>query len=287
MDFVTFTDDDSIGGCLEIADLPGSFLSESVTAIFPEDGVKVSLLVSGNHRGPAPGNPAAPRQSSTSFSSIWPRRGSPTAFRSSSDGAGRQAAASAPSDAPRPALPPRRGGQRALFRPLLVGEPVISSLTPAEDIAALRLAHGPATVRIPSRGRKVLVRPDPTTMAAPRPGAAFTETPASESVEGFLQHLREGELRGEGFRWIAPAGGAGHLPDRLFTCQGYASRARRLADLRRLWRRPSAASWKGATRRSSPPGKIRLPGAGDRQRENFRTRPIPDPAPSGRSFRAR
>lgn len=47
MDFVTFTDDDTIDGCLEIADLPGAFLSESVTAVFPEDGVKVSLLVWG------------------------------------------------------------------------------------------------------------------------------------------------------------------------------------------------------------------------------------------------
>jgi len=47
MDFVTFTDDDSIDGCLEIADLPGSFLSESVTASFPEDGCRVSILVWG------------------------------------------------------------------------------------------------------------------------------------------------------------------------------------------------------------------------------------------------
>ncbi len=47
MDFVTFTDDDSIEGCLEIAELPGVFLSESVTAVFPEDGCRVHLLVWG------------------------------------------------------------------------------------------------------------------------------------------------------------------------------------------------------------------------------------------------
>lgn len=47
MNFITFTDDDSIGGCLEVADLPGVFLSESVTALFPEDGCRVSLLVWG------------------------------------------------------------------------------------------------------------------------------------------------------------------------------------------------------------------------------------------------
>lgn len=47
MDFVTFTDDDSIEGCLEIAGLQGVFLSESVTAAFPEDGVRVSILAWG------------------------------------------------------------------------------------------------------------------------------------------------------------------------------------------------------------------------------------------------
>ena len=47
MDFVTFTDDDTIDGCLEIAGERVVFLSESVTATFPEDGVRVSLLVWG------------------------------------------------------------------------------------------------------------------------------------------------------------------------------------------------------------------------------------------------
>jgi glycosyltransferase involved in cell wall biosynthesis len=47
MDFFTFTDDDSIEGCLEVAHLPGVFISESVTAVFPEDGCRVSILVWG------------------------------------------------------------------------------------------------------------------------------------------------------------------------------------------------------------------------------------------------
>ncbi|MEI6322659.1 MAG: glycosyltransferase [bacterium] len=47
MDFITFTDDDSIEGCLQVAELPGVFLSESVTASFPEDGCRVSILVWG------------------------------------------------------------------------------------------------------------------------------------------------------------------------------------------------------------------------------------------------
>lgn len=46
-DFVTFTDHDAIDGCLEIAGLPGAFVSEEVTAFFPEDDVKVHLLVWG------------------------------------------------------------------------------------------------------------------------------------------------------------------------------------------------------------------------------------------------
>ncbi|MFZ4116836.1 MAG: glycosyltransferase [Chthoniobacterales bacterium] len=45
MDFVTFTDYDSIDACLEIAHLKNVFLSEQVSAIFPEDGCHVSLLV--------------------------------------------------------------------------------------------------------------------------------------------------------------------------------------------------------------------------------------------------
>jgi len=47
MDFFTFTDDDSIEGCLEIAHLPGVFISESVTAVFPEDGCRIPILVWG------------------------------------------------------------------------------------------------------------------------------------------------------------------------------------------------------------------------------------------------
>ncbi len=47
MNFCTLTDHDRIEGCLEIADRPGVFLSESVTTRFPRDRVKVSVLVWG------------------------------------------------------------------------------------------------------------------------------------------------------------------------------------------------------------------------------------------------
>jgi glycosyltransferase involved in cell wall biosynthesis len=46
-DFVTFTDHDTIDGCLEVAGRPGVFLSEEITAFFPEDDVKVHLLAWG------------------------------------------------------------------------------------------------------------------------------------------------------------------------------------------------------------------------------------------------
>jgi glycosyltransferase involved in cell wall biosynthesis len=47
MDFVTITDHDRIDGCLEIADLPGTFISEQVTTWFPEDRCQIHLLVWG------------------------------------------------------------------------------------------------------------------------------------------------------------------------------------------------------------------------------------------------
>src|SRR4029079_14018218 len=47
MDFVTVSDHDSIDGALEIAHLPGTFLSSEVTVYFPEDGCEIHCLVLG------------------------------------------------------------------------------------------------------------------------------------------------------------------------------------------------------------------------------------------------
>ncbi|MBV8814453.1 MAG: glycosyltransferase [Verrucomicrobia bacterium] len=44
MTFVTFTDHNRIDGCLEIAELPGAFISVEVGAEFPDDHVSVHLL---------------------------------------------------------------------------------------------------------------------------------------------------------------------------------------------------------------------------------------------------
>ena len=47
MDFVTITDHDTIDGCLQIADLPDTFISEQITTYFPHDPCKIHLLVWG------------------------------------------------------------------------------------------------------------------------------------------------------------------------------------------------------------------------------------------------
>jgi glycosyltransferase involved in cell wall biosynthesis len=47
MSLVTFTDHNAIGGCLEVAGLPGTFISEEVTTYFPSDRCKVHVLVYG------------------------------------------------------------------------------------------------------------------------------------------------------------------------------------------------------------------------------------------------
>jgi glycosyltransferase involved in cell wall biosynthesis len=47
MDYVTITDHNSIKGALEIAHLPGTFLSSELTTYFPENGCKVHCLVWG------------------------------------------------------------------------------------------------------------------------------------------------------------------------------------------------------------------------------------------------
>lgn len=47
MDYVTITDHDSIDGCLEVAHLPQTLIGEQVTTYFPQDGCKLHILVWG------------------------------------------------------------------------------------------------------------------------------------------------------------------------------------------------------------------------------------------------
>lgn len=47
MNFVTITDHDSVEGCLEIAHLRDTFISEEITTYFPQDGCKLHVLAYG------------------------------------------------------------------------------------------------------------------------------------------------------------------------------------------------------------------------------------------------
>jgi glycosyltransferase involved in cell wall biosynthesis len=47
MDWVTITDHDTIEGCLKIADIPDTFISEQITTYFPQDPCKINLLAWG------------------------------------------------------------------------------------------------------------------------------------------------------------------------------------------------------------------------------------------------
>ncbi len=47
MDFVTITDHNTIAGSLDIAHLPGTFISSELTTYFPENGCKIHCVVSG------------------------------------------------------------------------------------------------------------------------------------------------------------------------------------------------------------------------------------------------
>jgi len=47
MDLFTFTDHNTIAGCLDIAHLPGTFISEEITTYFPENHCKVHVLAWG------------------------------------------------------------------------------------------------------------------------------------------------------------------------------------------------------------------------------------------------
>ena len=47
MDYATITDHDTIEGCLQIAHLPRTFVSEQVTTYFPHDACKLHILIWG------------------------------------------------------------------------------------------------------------------------------------------------------------------------------------------------------------------------------------------------
>src|SRR6266487_6595073 len=57
MDYVTITDHDTIEGCLQIMDLPHSFISEQVTTYFPQDPCKIDMFANRHNLAPTHADP--------------------------------------------------------------------------------------------------------------------------------------------------------------------------------------------------------------------------------------
>jgi len=193
MDFVTFTDDDSIDGCLEIADLPGGFLSESVTAAFPEDGVKISVLVWGitevQHR------------------EIQQLRANLYELQQYLTGEGLAHGVPVQLEGLADKLRPAHLMRLALlFRHveainghssglLSAVNRHLFSLTPADierfvSLTGLEPSHADPWRKVWFGGSD--------DHGGTRPGAAYTETPAAEGLDGFLRHLHEGRCEPRG-----------------------------------------------------------------------------------------
>jgi glycosyltransferase involved in cell wall biosynthesis len=193
MDYVTFTDDDSIEGCLEIAELAGSFLSESVTAVFPEDGVKVSLLVWGITE-------AQHREIQKLRANLYELQqylakegiahGVPVQWEALADKL-------RPSHLMRLAL---------LFRHVEAVNGQASGLISAVNRHLFSLTPGDIERFVSLTGLQP-THPEPWNKfwfggsddhGGTRPGSAYTETPDTEGIEGFLRHLREGRCESGG-----------------------------------------------------------------------------------------
>jgi len=193
MDFVTFTDDDSIEGCLELRDVPGVFLSASVTAVFPEDGCRVSLLVWGiteqQHReiqklrsniyelqgylaqqGIAHGVPSLLHGLEDKLKPIHLMRLA-LLFRNFESINGRE-----------------EGGISALTRHLFTLQP--ADIERFSSMTGLQPTHSQPWKKVWFGGSN--------DHGGTIPGRGFTETPPARTPEEFLQHLREGRCEPHG-----------------------------------------------------------------------------------------
>lgn len=194
MDFITITDQDTIEGCLEIADEPGVFLSEETGAVFPEDGVRVQLLIWGiteeDHR------------------TIQELKKDIYALQSWLVERNIAHAVAAPLHVRDEKFTAQHLMKLALlFRhfetlnglhPSLSGEvaqAIFGGLTP-EDIAryAEKTGMEPA---IPEAWRKVFIGGSDD-HGAVHPGHAWTATPKARTVDEFLTHVREGRCEAGG-----------------------------------------------------------------------------------------
>lgn len=196
MDFFTLTDHNTLDGCLSLAGLPGVFLSEQVTARFPEDRCEVHILVWGLDE-------AQHRDIAEIRENIYDLQ----RYLDAQELAHAVAHPLFPADEN---LGPAHFEKLILLfrhfevinglRDALLGEAarfILDALTPA-IVERLADRHGlPPTHAEPWNKVYVGGSDDHSSLF---PGCAYTETPSCVSAEQFLAHLRAGrcEPRGTG-----------------------------------------------------------------------------------------
>lgn len=188
MDYVTISDHNKIGGALEIADLPGTFISSEITTYFPDNGAKMHVLVSGISEG--------------QFEEIQGLRDNIFEFRAYLLEQGIIHSVAHPLFLVNDRLTVEQVEQLLVLfnrfelingtrdgRAAQVVEALLDQLTP-EMLAAMADRHGiePAG---PAPHRKVLTggSDDHSGLYI---GSAHTVTPHAEGLEAFLDHLRQG-----------------------------------------------------------------------------------------------
>ena len=190
MDFITLTDHNRIEGCLEIAHLPGVFISEEVTTYFPEDRCKIHLLVWGlteaQHR-----EIASLRENIFDLAAYLAAENLAHAVAHPLYSVNEKLTVS---HVERLLLLFRHFEGVNGLRDALLGTTfchIAAALTP-EKIAEMADRHGLAPAH-PEAWKKVLTAgsDDKGGMFA---GHVYTESPAAESPAAFLAHLRAGEL---------------------------------------------------------------------------------------------
>jgi glycosyltransferase involved in cell wall biosynthesis len=194
MDYVTITDHDTIEGCLKISDLPNTFISEQVTTNFPQDACKIHILVWGI--------------SETQHADITVVRDNIFALQRYLQGGQIAHAVAHPLYSINGKLEASHlerlillfkhfEGINGLRDALLseLAETLFSSLTP-DKIDKLAQKHNLAPTHA-EPWRKIFIggSDDHGGMFA---ASAYTETPLANSVEKFLEHVREGRCNAQG-----------------------------------------------------------------------------------------
>ncbi len=205
MQFVTLTDHNTLGGCLEIAHLPGVIFGEEVTASFPDDECKVHILVWG--------------LTETQHREIQALRENLFDLQKYLEAEGLAHAVAHPFYSPDEKLTPLHFQKLVLtFRHFEIingryharlseaARFALSSLTPRHiEVFSARTGLEPTH---DEPWRKVFVGGSDD-HGGMYPARAFTTTPAAHSAAEFLSHIREGrcEARGEGGNPLALAHG--------------------------------------------------------------------------------